>query len=143
MEPHVFRINAEPAGMKRPRAVRTKTGVMMHNDTRHVSHYLKQLIQAAVRCRIRKPLTGPVAVQIAAWFTRPKNKVRKTLPMPAEWHLVKPDGDNIAKLVLDALNGIAWHDDNAVCELVVRKRICAGTDKGYLQIIIEQLEGKC
>ena len=34
----------------------------------------------------------------------------------------KPDCDNIAKIVLDALNGIAYHDDSQVVELMVQKR---------------------
>lgn len=34
---------------------------------------------------------------------------------------VKPDADNIAKIVLDALNGEAWRDDAEVTELSVKK----------------------
>ena len=33
----------------------------------------------------------------------------------------KPDLDNIAKSICDALNGIAYHDDKQIVELVVRK----------------------
>lgn len=38
---------------------------------------------------------------------------------------VKPDADNIAKIVLDALNGEAWRDDAEVSELVVKKKYSA------------------
>ena len=41
----------------------------------------------------------------------------------------RPDGDNIAKTVKDALNGIAYHDDGQVSDLVVRKRWCARGDE--------------
>ena len=34
---------------------------------------------------------------------------------------LKPDIDNTAKLVLDALNGTAWHDDAQVCRLDVMR----------------------
>lgn len=34
----------------------------------------------------------------------------------------KPDADNDAKLVLDALNGVAWDDDQQVTDLHVIKR---------------------
>lgn len=34
----------------------------------------------------------------------------------------KPDTDNIAKIILDALNGIAYHDDSQVVDLRVCKR---------------------
>ena len=33
----------------------------------------------------------------------------------------KPDADNVAKSVLDALNGVAWLDDAQVTHLSVRK----------------------
>ena len=33
----------------------------------------------------------------------------------------KPDVDNIAKAILDSLNGLPYKDDNQVAELVVRK----------------------
>ena len=35
--------------------------------------------------------------------------------------VVKPDLDNVAKLICDALNGLAWHDDNAIVDMQVRK----------------------
>jgi len=41
----------------------------------------------------------------------------------------RPDGDNIAKTVKDALNGIAYHDDGQVSDLIVRKRWCPRGDE--------------
>lgn len=37
-------------------------------------------------------------------------------------YLHKPDCDNIIKIILDALNGIAFKDDNQVSELQIEKR---------------------
>ena len=34
----------------------------------------------------------------------------------------KPDADNIAKAILDALNGLAYYDDAQVVHLEVQKR---------------------
>ena len=34
----------------------------------------------------------------------------------------RKDLDNMAKLVLDALNGLAWHDDSQVVSIVATKR---------------------
>ena len=34
----------------------------------------------------------------------------------------KPDTDNIAKAILDALNGLAYYDDAQIVELTVAKR---------------------
>lgn len=42
--------------------------------------------------------------------------------MEREPDVVRPDADNVAKLVLDALNGAAWEDDTQVVSLSVVKR---------------------
>jgi Holliday junction resolvase RusA-like endonuclease len=44
-------------------------------------------------------------------------------PQKPKWHLpvVRPDVDNYAKLVMDALNGYAWADDSQVTTLICRK----------------------
>ena len=33
----------------------------------------------------------------------------------------KPDADNIAKAILDSLNGLAYKDDNQIVDLSVKK----------------------
>jgi Holliday junction resolvase RusA-like endonuclease len=61
---------------------------------------------------------GPVRVEVAVIEPLPKSRPRSVL---AEEFTVKPDADNIAKKVLDALNGVAYADDSHVTELVVTK----------------------
>ncbi len=46
----------------------------------------------------------------------------------------KPDADNIAKIILDSLNGLAYKDDNQVIELTVYKKY------GVENLIIVELE---
>lgn len=49
----------------------------------------------------------------------------------AQWDDAKPDADNLAKAVLDALNGVAYDDDSQVCHLTVSKRFAnPGEDPG-------------
>jgi Holliday junction resolvase RusA-like endonuclease len=62
----------------------------------------------------REIFDGPLAVQIHAWVKAPK-KGKHTHP------IVKPDADNLAKLVCDALNKIVWHDDKQIVDLQVIK----------------------
>lgn len=60
----------------------------------------------------RKPLDGPLSVLTVFVVTPPK----KIPPdRSRDWPHVKPDDDNYRKLVLDALNGIFWHDDGQIC----------------------------
>ena len=69
--------------------------------------------------------TGTIRVDIAAiypvphsWSKRKQEEAidNRILPM------VKPDWDNIGKIVCDALNGIAYKDDAAITDATVCKR---------------------
>ena len=40
------------------------------------------------------------------------------------WQTSKPDADNYAKLILDALNGVLWRDDAQVVRLFAEKVYC-------------------
>lgn len=46
---------------------------------------------------------------------------KKKLELELKSCTKKPDIDNYVKLVCDALNGVAWIDDNAVCSLYAVK----------------------
>ncbi len=47
---------------------------------------------------------------------------------------LKPDTDNIAKVVCDALNGVAYHDDKQITSLTVDK---VWADDGIERVEIE------
>lgn len=70
------------------------------------------------------PFTGPVAVKITLGMKIPKSaskaKIQKMLSREIR-PTVKPDVDNCAKSILDALNGLAYADDNQIVSLTVRK----------------------
>jgi Holliday junction resolvase RusA-like endonuclease len=51
-------------------------------------------------------------------------------------HTKKCDADNLAKSILDALNGIAYYDDSQVCELLVRKYY---SDNPRVEILISEI----
>lgn len=65
-----------------------------------------------------EPHTGGVAVEIEVYRRLPKS-APKSLKQEQDLH--KPDADNVAKAVLDALNGVAWLDDCQVLDLHVVK----------------------
>ena len=56
-----------------------------------------------------------------------------------EWHVSKPDVDNIAKSVQDALNSLAFRDDGQIAWLDVRKIY---SDCPRVEVIIERLESR-
>lgn len=71
-----------------------------------------------------KPLETALQVTIIAFFDIPKSiskKKREQMLNNEIYPTIKPDTDNIAKSILDSLNGIAYLDDKQVIKLVVEK----------------------
>ncbi len=66
----------------------------------------------STKYRPRRPLDGPLRVDVIFVVPAP---ARLDADRSRIWPHVKPDEDNYRKLVLDALNGIFWHDDGQVC----------------------------
>lgn len=61
---------------------------------------------------------------IVAYFPIPKStskKKRELIELGLIQPTKKPDLDNIAKVILDALNGLAYYDDAQVCQLEIMK----------------------
>ncbi|MBQ3407621.1 MAG: RusA family crossover junction endodeoxyribonuclease [Clostridia bacterium] len=71
-----------------------------------------------------KPFEGRVQVEINANFEVPKSakKAEKELMLENKINPTKkPDIDNIIKIILDAMNGIAFRDDTQITKLQVEK----------------------
>ncbi len=70
---------------------------------------------------------GAVSVHVEAWFPIPTTWPRWKREMAKAGqlgHTQRPDGDNIAKAVMDAINAteVVWHDDAQVVYAAVHKR---------------------
>lgn len=64
------------------------------------------------------PFRVPVAVRIDVYEPLPKSRPKRVTSEPDTY---RPDADNEAKLVMDALNGLVWTDDAQVVDLHVVK----------------------
>ena len=97
---------------------------------------VKQSAQA-ILCD-RPPFDGPVAVHLVFRVPRPPSMVWKRRPMPRAAHVNQKPGDidNLAKAVLDALNGITWEDDRAVWLALIQKVVCAADEGPCVEITI-------
>lgn len=81
-------------------------------------------------------------LKIFAYREIPKSTTKKL----KQWLLekvflctVKPDIDNIIKVVLDALNNVAYNDDIQVCQLVIMREYA---ENECLKICVEEI-GEC
>lgn len=67
----------------------------------------------------------PFILDVEAFFARPKSHQTSRGELSAAGRRARPprpDVDNIAKAILDALNGLAWDDDTQCVWLAVMKR---------------------
>jgi len=114
-------IDGAVRGKQRPRLTRSGH-VYTPKETRDAEAGITRL--ASVAMAGRDLLTGPVSLNIFMVIEPPKSTpkrrrewmIEKSLPVAK-----KPDLDNIAKLVGDALNGVVFEDDSQVAELWVRR----------------------
>jgi len=129
MKEIVFSVPGEPQGKARARVVRLKNGMTSSftpEKTVNYENLIKLCFQEAAGQDF-VPMDGIFAVDIEASFgipkSWPKNRVQFAIgtEQPVVRPTKKPDVDNIAKVVCDSLNGIAYRDDSSIVTLRVKK----------------------
>jgi Holliday junction resolvase RusA-like endonuclease len=123
----VFTVPGEPRGKGRPRFTRTGRP---YTDS-ETAAYERKIVAYYRKAHgaFRWPDGAFLAVDVVAYLPIPKSATRaQKAGMEAGMILPsrKPDVDNIVKVVLDALNGVAYKDDARVHRAVVSKYY--GTD---------------
>lgn len=139
-------VNGTPKGQPRPRAssyYNPKKGKYMARvfDCGSAENWKAQ-VQLALADHIpEEPLLGPFAVVMSFALPRPKSLQRKKDPDGVIEHVKKPDADNLAKAVMDAINNLEiWHDDSQVSALTVTKFYTSKDGRPGLALDIVQLE---
>lgn len=88
-----------------------------------------------------KYLKGSIKAEIIAYYKIPKSytkKRTKAIKDGLEHPNKKPDLDNIAKIILDSLNKIAFDDDAQVVDLKVSKRYTEENER--VEFILEEVK---
>lgn len=130
-----FEILGKPIGKGRPRLGKygTYTPIKTAN--------YETLVKLAFMDNFKsfKPMEGAVKAKITAVFTPPKSLSKKKQEelLYKINYTKKPDVDNIAKIILDSLNGLAYKDDSQVSALLIFK------DYGEQEKVIVELEEIC
>ncbi len=84
------------------------------------------------------PLDGPVEVHVHAVWPMKGQPLKKS-KRPRAWKATRPDLDNVLKAVLDALNGIGYHDDGQVARATIEKLHAAQGEPAETTIEIEAM----
>lgn len=127
----------QPVPKGRPRF--TKSG---HTYTPKKTLDFENLIKAEFlkKYGFVEPTEKAIQIEIQFGFEIPKSysKVKRQEALTIG-HLKKPDLDNLAKAVLDALNGLAYKDDSQIVGLNLLKEYSA-LNKPYVFIDIYEFE---
>lgn len=131
-----FTIYGKPEGKARPRV--TIHGTYTPKKTKQY----EQAVQADFKAQCRGMYfdNKPLQVEITANFPIPKRTPKNQRIDMLAGHIrptKKPDCDNISKIILDALNGIAYHDDSQVVAIWVEKWYVPGGDECVIVTIKE------
>lgn len=118
-----FYVDGEARGKQRPRTVR-KDGVLRTYTPKETKDY-EQLVKSAYLREAKGAFfDGPVCVTISVFVEPPKSaskaKKNEMLLFPEKvWPTKRPDLDNVAKAICDALNNTAYTDDAQIVRLCV------------------------
>lgn len=133
-----FFVPGKPRGKGRPRFDR-KGHAYTDDATRAYeveirSAYLNQPVRfyAAKGQAVKVSLTICMPVPVS-W---PKKRQEAAL-LGCELPQVKPDADNVVKVVLDALNGFTWDDDTQVTEIAACKLYVQRGSEGVMVLVEE------
>lgn len=115
-----FVVDGKPVGKDRPRF--TRSGHTY--PTKKNQDYMRLVGESYKAAGGHWYGRAPVKIRIIADMQLPKRTPKKMIEkLLAVLHPIKrPDVDNIAKIVMDGLNGIAYVDDAQVWKLEIEKR---------------------
>lgn len=129
-----FTVPGIPVGKGRPR--------FMKNGHTYTPQKTREYEGKVVQCWKYQSGEGfaagvPLRATVTAFFAVPKStSKKKAVAMDGTPHIKRPDADNVAKAILDALNGHAYNDDSAIAALTVWKYQTTGASR--VEVTIEE-----
>ena len=111
-------VDMEPVGKARARTVRLGSGRVVSYTPDKTANAEAMIRLAAKQQDVYFDAGTPLELVINAWMSRPKSAKKRQYPT------VKPDWDNIAKLVCDALEKYVLDNDCQIVTATVNKRYC-------------------
>lgn len=131
-------IAGKPQGKDRPRFANGRT--YTPPKTKNAEATIASVWREAGEPRLND---GAISIDITNFVERPAGHFNSKSELNAEGQRhpypekQKPDLDNSAKLIMDALNGRAYKDDVRVVDLVVRRR---WSGRAGIRVVINEME---
>ena len=115
-------VAGQPVGKARPRVTRSGR-VYTPTKTMQAEQGIREAAEHAMQGR--DPLDQPLVASMVFCMQIPKSWSKAKRQQAEDGQILpaaKPDIDNLAKTVMDALNGMVYEDDSQVVQLAVSKR---------------------
>ncbi len=115
-----FTVPGLPRGKQRPRVCRINGRSITYTPKQTVEYenQIRSIYSKVANFKFERHV--PLEVAILALFEPPQSVSQKVRALMLNGEILptkRPDGDNIIKVVLNALNGMAFHDDGQVCKI--------------------------
>ena len=137
-----FTVMGKPQGKGRPRMTRSGH-VYTPQKTREYEERVKNAAMSEMGRNNILPWTEkqPLKVIIECFFALPKSATKKQRIDVLEhrkFPTIKSDIDNIAKSILDGMNGHVYGDDSQIVDLVVTKRY--DCDDAFVIVTVKEVD---
>ena len=131
-------VPGNPQGKQRPKAMRRGqfTGIYTPEKTVNYETYIKELFVAKYPDFM--PLAGPLMLQFTAYVSIPASTSQKKKALMLEGHIIpekSPDIDNILKIIMDALESVAYKRDSQIAIGITSKLY---SERPRLELKIDQ-----
>ena len=135
-----FDIPGTPRGKQRPRVVRQNGRTISFTPDQTVQY--ENLVRWCYKTAEGKrfPDDAALKVIINAFYEIPKSVSKKKRQQMINGEIrptKKPDADNVAKIVCDSLNGIAYRDDAQIVTCIIKKWY---SEEPSVSVEIEEVE---
>lgn len=127
------------AGLERPR-ITTRGGRPRQYDTKNnvdrkalIAEAYRESSEGAYGHVVMAGARIPVTVRVETFDSLPTSRPKS---VESEADTFKPDIDNVIKLVLDALNGVAWSDDAQVTRVIAYKHPRFRGEKPHTEVCV-------
>ena len=137
-----FEIPGKPMGKQRPRF--SRQGNFVRAVTPKETVVYENLVKMCYEQTDYEPFSEDAMIEasITAYYQIPKSTSMKKRELMLNGHIrptVKPDLDNLCKIILDSLNGIAYHDDKQIVTATISKMYA---ENPKVEVCMWEIKGK-
>ena len=130
-----------PFGKERPRASVVGGHARIYTP-KATETYEREIKKAWEKVNGSEPFSGPLVMRLYFYMPIPKSETKANKLKMLEKKkrpVTKPDLDNLSKSIMDALNGVAYNDDNQIVTLLAKKYY---GEMPCVKIIVAEWEAK-